>query len=618
MDFIKSFLPILEYITSSSGQVIYFILLISLTIIVASIRIYLRIDLGSLGKKAANLIKSNNKIENISTSFNHPIINEVVIRCNSYKTRSNLGKIDFNIIIDQAYSRNKLQILILFARRDSWDFVCRSFPNILISLGLLGTFVGITYNLIRIKDVFETVLKSSTSEQIILILQEPLKGIATAFISSLFALSCGIILTVVNLIFNTTVAKYRFLCLLEDYLNNAIDFNDNSTNVLLSGIKDSLMSFRSEIVESLTTTIAQAIGQSFASQVALIITENQRATQNLSESANRFMESSATISNSAESFKYAAEFFSKSDFSNSISNFSNTIEKASLIFEQTSQVIVDSSNQFNESIDRMDTYTQNFVDLHTELSQLLTITQTNQENLLTAMPIIQQERKALLGAVQLIKNLQINIETSAKNLDKKSQDSIQIQGELNKLIRVIGNLTQKVTNKLNEGLNFDGLHKDNQKIIELLGSIQSDSKNVGLNNEISQLPSSETDQQINQLVLIANNISTQLADQVYTSKDESSQLNYSLVEITDNLKEVIHTLSLKISPTGDSNAHNNPSSLQVEGVSRLEFQMSNLSKLIDNINKQVINVSNCIHQDNKTALFPTIRQIMSKKIISNK
>jgi hypothetical protein len=70
--------------------------------------------------------------------------------------------------------------------------------------------------------------------------------------------------------------------------------------------------------------------------------------------------------------------------------------------------------------------------------------------------------------------------------------------------------------------------------------------------------------------------------------------------------------------TGDSNAHNDPSSLQVEGVSRLEFQMSNLSKLIDNINKQVINVSNCIHQDNKTALFPTIRQIMSKKIISNK
>jgi hypothetical protein len=568
--------------------------------------------LGILGTQAASLIESNEKLENILSSSKQPLIKKIVKRCISYKTHSNSGKIDFNVIIEQVYSQNKLQILVLAARRDSWDFVCRSFPNVLISLGLLGTFIGITYNLSTIKKVLQE------GQPSIINLEDPINGMSTAFISSLIALFCGITLTVINLVFNTTVAKYRFLCLLEDYLNNAVDFNDNPTDALLSGIKESLMSFRSEIVESLTTTISQAIGQSFASQVALIITENQRATQNLSESANRFMESSATISNSAEAFKYAAEFFSKSDFSNSISNFSNTIEKTSLIFEHTSQVIVDSSNQFNESIDRMDIYTQNFVDLHTELSQILTITQTNQENLLTAMPIIQQERKALLGAVQLIKNLQINIENSAKNLDKKSQDSIQIQDELNKLIRVIGDLTQKVTNKLTEGLNFDGLHKDNQKIIELLGNIQSDSKNIGLNNEISQLPSSETDQQINRLILIANNISTQLENQIYTSKDESSQLNYSLVAITDSLKEVIHILSLKIPLTGDSNDRNDSSSLQVEGVSRLEFQMSNLNKLIDNINKQVINVSNCIQQDNKTSLFPTIRQIMSKKIISNK
>ncbi|MFZ4730438.1 MAG: hypothetical protein ACOYMQ_17475, partial [Pseudanabaena sp.] len=123
-------------------QVSFFIFVILLTIVVAAIRIYLKKDLDGLVSQVNSLIISG-------SSITDPIIGKVIERCQSYKKSKNSDGFYVSVIIDQVYSQDKLRIGFLFleARRDSWDFVCRSFPNVLISLGLLGTFIGMTHNL---------------------------------------------------------------------------------------------------------------------------------------------------------------------------------------------------------------------------------------------------------------------------------------------------------------------------------------------------------------------------------------------------------------------------------------------------------------------------------------
>ena len=608
MDFNSFLLPL----NIPNEQKIFFIFVVPLTFIVAGIRIWLRIDLSILSSQVNDLIESKKNHSEALSSKVHPVIKKTIKRCENYKNR---GNSDNAVIIDQVYSQNKLWILFLAARRDSWDFVCRSFPNILISLGLLCTLIGITYSLTSIQKISQV---SQINEVIIAkSVQELLSGVASAFISSLIALACGIFLTFINLIFNTTVAKYRFLSLLEDYLNNSIAFSNTTTDNLLTSIKGDLTSFRSEIVEAFKTTISEAIGQSFANQVALIITENQRATQNLSESANRFMESSGTISNSAESFKYTAEFLSQSNLPNSINNFSVTIDKATSIFEQTSTSISESSSQFHEAVQKLDIYTQDFGELHKALSQLMQITQSNQENLLEAMPIIQNDRQVLIDTVELIRELQSSIKISAKSLDIKAQESILVQEEIIKLTKSINSVTKKITDKLYQGLDFDSLHNDNQIIIELLEKLASNLEIDETKQLERQSYSPQMSHQIDELISIVNVISSHIANDTTTLNMNNYQSADNLNDITNDLQQIISLLSANASVNNESDSQNNSNILQVEGVGRIVFQISNMQKLIGNINEQIIVISNNSKQNDQTALFPTVKKIMSKRIIGN-
>ena len=541
MDF-NSLLPLLKILTSPDGQKIFFFLVVSLTTVVAVIRIVLRKDLENLISQAKKLISEKD------VTLKHPIIQEAEKRIDTYENRAD--KFKASVIIDQIYSRNKLGI----ASRDSWDFVCRSFPNVLISLGLLGTFVGITSNLSSIQGILRN--STGTTEQITARLQEPLNGMATAFGSSLIALVCGIALTFVNLIFNTTVAKYRFLSLLEDYLNSKAP--STPTGAFLTEIQGSLRSFRQEMVSIFKNEIAQAIGNSFTSQIAQITEENKRLTANLNSLVTGFRDSSTKISDSSQAFQYAAGILSDSDLPNSVNNFSDTIEKVTSIFELTSSSIADSSKQLQSATQKLDAHSENSIGLYQTLSELIQITQSNQETLLKAMPTIQKETEVLVSTVELIRVIQSNLEESANNFDTKSKDSILIKDELIKLTKNVKSLTEKITEKLYQGLDFDSLHEDNQKIIDLLQEINTNPNAFDKNTQF--------------------NLSTQLQD---------SYLSESLMSISNDLQKLTLILSEKREPDRETESPNSSNSLEIDGLNKIETRISQLYGLVNNINRQI-------------------------------
>jgi hypothetical protein len=567
MDF-NSLLPLLKILTSPDGQKIFFFLVVSLTTVVAVIRIVLRKDLENLISQAKKLISERD------VTLKHPIIQEAEKRIDTYENRAD--KFNASVIIDQIYSRNKLGI----ASRDSWDFVCRSFPNVLISLGLLGTFVGITSNLSSIQGILRN--STGTTEQITARLQEPLNGMATAFGSSLIALVCGIALTFVNLIFNTTVAKYRFLSLLEDYLNSKAP--STPTGAFLNEIQGSLRSFRQEMVSIFKNEIAQAIGNSFTSQIAQITEENRRLTANLNSLVTGFRDSATQISDSSQAFQYAAGILSSSELPSSIDNFSVTIEKVTSVFEETSSSIADSSKQFQEATQKLDAHSQSSIELYRTINELMQITQSNQESLLDAMPIIHRETEILVSTVELIRVIQSNLEESANNFDTKSKDSILIKDELIKLTKNVKSLTEKITEKLYQGLDFDSLHEDNQKIIDLLQEINTNPNAFDKNTQF--------------------NPSTQLQDRY---------LSESLISISNDLQKLTLILSEKREPDRETESSNSSNSLEIDGLNKIETRISQLYGLVNNINRQITTTSKYIQENNKGSWFQNLIKSRDKK-----
>lgn len=607
MDF-SSLLPLLKILTSADGQKIFFFLVVGLTAVVAVIRAFLRKDLENLISQARILVSERD------VTLKHPIIQEAEKRVKAYKNGSD--KVNTSVIIDQIYSSNKFGI----ASRDSWDFVCRSFPNVLISLGLLGTFVGITSNLSSIQEI----LKSSggTTEQIITKLQEPLNGMATAFGSSLIALLCGIALTIVNLVFNTTVAKYRFLSLLEDYLNSEV--STTPTGVFLAQIEASLTSFRQESIGIFTKSLEKAIGNSFTTQISQIITENRVLRDNLNDLVSNFKDSATKISESSQAFQYAASVLSGSELPNSIHRFSSTIEQVTATFEETSNSVESSSIQFQEAAQKLDDYSGKSLKLYDAFRDLIRITQSNEENLLEAIPAIKAEREILISTVELIKDLQSNIELSAQSLSAKSDESILAKAELVRLTKSINAVTQKITEKLYQGLDFNSLHDDNQTIIQLLQEIIScvDISNSNYSDTTNNL---DNNPKIDQLILAANEISSQLINANVIMNEDNAQMNQSLASIKSDFQQALEFLLLQNQSLKEGSVSENESPLlKIEDISEIKFQIYSLSKVIENINEQIsIIFQNNRQQNSQSELFPTtkkavsnIKNILSKRIIN--
>jgi hypothetical protein len=587
MDF-NSLLPLLKILTSPVGQKIFFFLVVGLTVVVTAIRITLRKDLENLISQVKKLISEGD------VTLKHPIIQEAEKRIDTYENRAD--KFNASVIIDQIYSRNKLAI----ASRDSWDFICRSFPNVLISLGLLGTFVGITSNLSSIQGILND--STITNEEIKARFQEPLNAMATAFGSSLIALVCGIALTFVNLIFNTTVAKYRFLSLLEDYLNSKAP--STPTGAFLTEIQGSLRSFRQEMVSIFKNEIAQAIGNSFTSQIAQITEENRRLTANLNSLVSGFRDSATRISNSSEAFKYAAEYLSSSNLPNSINNFSGTIERVTSILEETSNSIAGSSNQFQEAAQKLDAYAEKSTALYDKLNEVMLITQSNQEKLLDTMPIIEQERAALSSTVELIGEIQSNITHSANAFATESNEITLVKNELIKLTKNVKSLAAQVTDKLYQTLDFNTLHEDNQKVINLLEDLISNANLITdstLNTrEIS--PSEQSLQlieKINQLVIITNVVN-----------DNIQSIQSVILESRNCESPYDFNDSLDVMNSGQINQI-------VEEITAVKRGILVLQRLINNINEQITLISDTNQKMSETALFPTVKKIFSKRVMGN-
>jgi hypothetical protein len=207
------------------------------------------------------------------------------------------------------------------------------------------------------------------------------------------------------------------------------------------------------------------------------------------------------------------------------------------------------------------------------------------------MPIIQQEKEVLaqekevlVNVVNLIREIQSNLEESANNFDAKSKDSIIVKDELIQLTKTVKSLTEKITEKLYQGLDFDSLHEDNQKIIDLLQEININPNVFDKNTQFDP--------------------STQLQD---------NYLSESLINISNDLQKLTLILSEKRDSDRESKSSNSSNLLEIDGLNKIEIRISQLYGLINNINEQIKTTSDYIYQNDRGSWIQNVIRAIGKK-----
>ena len=305
------------------------ILAILLVILPTLIAILLRYVLYRHLKKLA--AKTKGLLSGMNLESNPKIISKLERRFASSKV--NLDQINTSSVIEGAYSQEKCYFLGLSLGCDFIDNLSHILPNLLLSFGLLGTFLGITFNLANLS---QTITQTDVNDVANLIeqLNVPLRGMGVAFTTSLIAIACSSLLTVLNLFWNTNIVKASLLSYLEDYVDNIYLPKIQP----ISSLEGAIEKFGSDF-EGMLNQLGSTIEESMT-----------RAFSRIESSANTFEKAANTLDNSG--------------FSERLTSATNDLAIAQNQFSQSSLILQKSTQSFDHNLTSMQKLTKKFLELN--------------------------------------------------------------------------------------------------------------------------------------------------------------------------------------------------------------------------------------------------------------
>lgn len=407
------------------------------------------------------------------------IIKELELRFK--EASSDLDQVNTVALIEQVYSQQKLS----FVSYDQIEYVCRVLPNLLLAFGLLGTFLGITLNLSELSQTITNVADggSHNIDDLLKELQEPLNAMSIAFATSLTGIFFSALITAFNLFRNTSIAKYKLVISIEDYLDNIYQPQIQGNHRLDKAVDRLVFEFK-DFLGRFGTTVRDAVESSLGGKIQQIVDVNKQANELACRVYTGFQESAGTLSQSVNNFQDAthkftetAQVFEKSNFAQLLANatedlynvqknFSNSTEKLSKSVAVIESVVVEVANSNQKIVslsEKINNYNQNTI-------QALELHRNNQQSLSEIIPQLHQGGKKFQSAVELLDKLQ------QKNLDKAdSFERVEVElktlaESLNKYNQVVAVGLKTLSDRLITGINNQSeMHQQQmQNIVESL------------------------------------------------------------------------------------------------------------------------------------------------------
>ena len=271
-------------------------------------------------------------------------------------------------VVESLYSQEHFRFLFLPLPCESIGHFTRVLPNLLLSFGLLGTFLGITINLASISQTISQV-EIEDVRSLVQQLNQPLQGMGIAFITSLVAVASSAFLTVVNLSWNTNIAKTSVINSLEDYVDNVYLPYLPSENPTEKAV-DRLISEFSSFLERFGSTFEDSIAHSIAEPVEKLVAESAQINELAKKVYNGLLESSVSIENSAREFQQAASIMEESRFAEKLTSATNDLSIAQNQFSQSSLVLKKSTQSIEQGLETLQKSANNILNMSEGITNL--------------------------------------------------------------------------------------------------------------------------------------------------------------------------------------------------------------------------------------------------------
>jgi len=438
-----------------SGKVIIYII-ITLFVISLILNILVKIKYASIRKHLSS------RQQRRAGVFKNDFLNKIV---QEYKASasSNFSEVNTQATIEKSFMDH------LYYYQLGENFVAKSI-SILIVLGLLGTFIGLT---ISVSQLVNLLLSGSTSASgldltnLLANLAGAAQGMGTAFITSLFGIFFSIVLNLLLIIVNGTDEKERLMVNIEEYLDNTVAVlisKDKETEytMLNSILRDTFIEFGEKIENSLKETVNE-----FGNKLTNVVMDVSLSSKVLDNTVDRF---DASLQDFATNMK---------DFSSFNTNLSNNVEKMDVSFMKMSQALFDSSSLIKNNFDAIQTFSEDVKSAATEMSSL------NQKVVTDMQALVSQVDKSVNAVNSLSKLLKDSSETNSKTVadiqDTFTKSLLDVNTAIANMATTTGDtfskimmssskniskeLTSGITKAMSDLENIVKSFDDNQKII---------------------------------------------------------------------------------------------------------------------------------------------------------
>ncbi|MCL2926775.1 MAG: hypothetical protein O4861_08655 [Trichodesmium sp. St16_bin4-tuft] len=367
---------------------------------------------------------------------------------------SKLEQVNTGALIDQVYSRQRLLGLVSLRQI---EYFCRILPNLLVSFGLLGTFAGITINLTSLSQTISDTNATDVSS-LLKELEVPLKGMGIAFVTSLVAILFSALVTLINLIFNASLAKTRLISLLEDYLDNIYLQTIQGQTQLDKVVKTIAYSFE-EFLTTFGQTVRVGVESALQDKIQEIYNANATANKLAEQTFVRLGEAAATIANSSQDFQIAsdkflevAQIFEHSQFPQSLANSVVELANIQSNFSQSTSTLAAAVQAIEIVVIELQGYSKRLARFGEQISnnnqtslRILESHQSNQKSFAEVIRQLQEASQSFHLAVGTLDTLQRRVVSKADNLEE-----VQIQ------IKMLVDTFNNSTDGIGEGIKYLG------------------------------------------------------------------------------------------------------------------------------------------------------------------
>jgi gas vesicle protein len=275
--------------------------------------------------------------------FNSELINRIVTEYSTAASGS-YSEVNTQAIIEKCFNQ-RLRYLMTGER-----FVKNS-VSILVVLGLLGTFLGLT---ISVGELVNVINQTNASDFLnnpgffITGLVSAVGGMAVAFVTSLAGIACSILLTIMNIVFNVEEMRETLMVHIEEYLDNSVAntvYKDKETEYTMLNriLRETFEEFGSNINSSLKDTMDE-----FGNKLSHVVMDVHLSSKALDDTVDRF-------ENALKTFASNIRDFSEFNFNlrNNIERMDVNFMKVSDAIAATSKVIADNYQSLEQFSDGM-------------------------------------------------------------------------------------------------------------------------------------------------------------------------------------------------------------------------------------------------------------------------